>query len=102
MEPDMSLDHGTLNIPLSKRGDIDAQIDRYKAQQAAEKAAARKTQAQQTAEQREQAKALVASVSAEKLAALATKSGLTLAAARKKLTSMAHWEPKVVIAALAA
>lgn len=30
----MSLDHGLLNIPLSKRvGNIDAQIDKYKAEQ---------------------------------------------------------------------
>lgn len=27
------LDHGMLNLPLSKRGNIDAQIDRYKAEQ---------------------------------------------------------------------
>lgn len=28
------LDHGLLNLPLTKRGNIDAQIDRYKAEQA--------------------------------------------------------------------
>lgn len=28
------LDHGLLNVPLSERGNIDAQIDRYKAEQA--------------------------------------------------------------------
>lgn len=28
------LDHGILNVPLAKRGNIDAQIDRYKAEQA--------------------------------------------------------------------
>lgn len=28
------IDHGVLNVPLSKRGNIDAQIDRYKAEQA--------------------------------------------------------------------
>ncbi len=28
------LDHGLLNVPLSKRGNIDAQIDRYKADEA--------------------------------------------------------------------
>lgn len=27
----MALDHGTLNLPLAKRGDIDKQIDAYKA-----------------------------------------------------------------------
>lgn len=33
------LDHGILNVPLSKRGNIDAQIDKYKAEQAAIKKA---------------------------------------------------------------
>lgn len=28
------LDHGLLNLPLAKRGNIDSQIDRYKAEQA--------------------------------------------------------------------
>ncbi|QUT00968.1 hypothetical protein [Proteus terrae] len=28
------LDHGILNVPLSKRGNIDAQLDKYKAEQA--------------------------------------------------------------------
>lgn len=28
------LDHGILNVPLAKRGNIDAQIDRYKAEEA--------------------------------------------------------------------
>lgn len=31
------MDHGILNIPLAKRGDIDAQIDSYKAEKAAER-----------------------------------------------------------------
>jgi hypothetical protein len=30
------LDHGLLNLPLAKRGNIDAQIDRFKAEQAKE------------------------------------------------------------------
>ena len=30
----MALDHGVLNVPLGKRGNIDAQIDAHKAQQA--------------------------------------------------------------------
>jgi len=33
------LDHGILNTPLAKRGNIDAQIDRYKAQRVREKRA---------------------------------------------------------------
>lgn len=30
----MTMDHGILNLPLAKRGDIDAQIDAYKREQA--------------------------------------------------------------------
>jgi len=37
----MSLDHGLLNLPLSKRGDIDAEIDRLKACRAAKARAER-------------------------------------------------------------
>ena len=38
----MSLDHGMLNLPLAKRGNINAQLDAYKADQAgAQKAAAK-------------------------------------------------------------
>ncbi len=33
MDTLISLDHGILNIPLRRRGNIDAQIDRYKATQ---------------------------------------------------------------------
>ncbi len=29
-----AIDHSVLNIPLAKRGDIDAELDAYKAQQA--------------------------------------------------------------------
>lgn len=32
----MSLDHGILNTPLASRGDIDKQIDKYKAEKAKE------------------------------------------------------------------
>lgn len=58
LQSPQSLDHGTLNIPLSRRGDIDAQIDAYKAQQAAE---TRRTQAdgrKQMAAERKAAQAL--------------------------------------------
>lgn len=52
------MDHGVLNLPLSRRGNIDAQIDAYKAQQAAE---ARRVQAdgrKQMAADRKAAQAL--------------------------------------------
>ena len=36
------MDHGILNLPLAKRGDINAQLDRYKADQAKAQRAADK------------------------------------------------------------
>ncbi|MBD2798339.1 hypothetical protein ID856_17805, partial [Xenorhabdus sp. 18] len=33
----MTLDHGVLNVPLHKRGNIDREIDKWKETQAAEK-----------------------------------------------------------------
>ena len=33
-EMSLALDHGVLNVPLAKRGNIDAQIDAYKLEQA--------------------------------------------------------------------
>jgi len=34
MQQAAGFDHGILNVPLAKRGNIDAQLDAYKAQQA--------------------------------------------------------------------
>ena len=39
-EEEGRLDHGILNVPLAKRGNIDAQIDRYKSEQERERRAA--------------------------------------------------------------
>ena len=62
------LDHGMLNIPLSKRGDIDAQIDRYKASQSRQaKARNKATLAAQRAAIAE-AKAAIAAVSDARMA----------------------------------
>lgn len=96
----MEFDHGVLNVPLSKRGDINAQLDRYKAEQL--QAAARKAKAASALhrEQGEQAKALVASWSDERCARICLRAGFKLTAkqARKKLLSQAHWSPAAVLA----
>lgn len=42
MTADFKTDGATVNIPLSKRGNIDAQIDRYKAEQDKQKRAEHK------------------------------------------------------------
>lgn len=94
MQPaNQPLDHGVLNIPLSKRGDIDAELDAYKAQQAREAAVARKAAAATTKELRIAAKAAVASLTTEQLDAIAARIGSTRVQARNELRSMAHWTP---------
>lgn len=91
------LDHGVLSVPLSKLGDIDAELDAYKAQLAREAAAAT------TKELRIAAKAAVASLTTEQLDAIAERIGSTRVQARKELRSLAHWEPgKALVLACAA
>lgn len=98
----MAFDHGILNVPLAKRGNIDARIDAYKRDQAkAAKAKARAVAADVKA-LAVTAKALVDNLPAERLAVLANKSGLTVTQAHKKLRSMAHWSPAFVIRSLEA
>lgn len=97
-----AFDHGLLNIPLAKRGNIDAQIDRWKADQARTAKAERKAQAVQTAAARIEAKALLAAITPERLAQLAERTGQTAAAVRKHLKSEAHWNPEFVVKLLAA
>lgn len=91
------LDHGTLNLPLAKRGNIDAQIDRYKADQARQQRVDRRSRALALTIERAEAKELLAAVSAERMTELAGKCGVTVAALRKQLKSDAHWQPRVVI-----
>lgn len=87
------LDHGVLSLPLAKRHDIDAELDRYKAQQAREAAVARKAAAMTTKELRAAAKAAVAGLTTEQLGAIAERIGSTRVQARKELRSLAHWTP---------
>lgn len=95
-----TFDHGVLNVPLSRRGDIDAQLDRYKAAQA--QAAARQDKAAHALrrEQGAQAKALVTSWSDERCMRICLRAGFKLTAtqARKKLLGQAHWSPAAVLA----
>ena len=86
------LDHGMLNLPLAKRGCIDAQIDAHKAaiqrelrQRAAQDHADRKT-----------ARAAVVAMSDERCVEL-SKGTMTAKQARKKLLSMARFTPAVVL-----
>lgn len=97
MQTSQPLDHGVLNIPLAKRGDIDAELDRYKAQQAREAAVARKAAAATTKELRAAAKAAVQALTTERLDAIAERIGSTRVQARKELHRLAYWEPNTAL-----
>jgi hypothetical protein len=93
------LDHGMLNVPLAKRGNIDAQIDAYKATEAAKAKADRKSAAAARAVLKTQAKAALADLVAAEglLASKAAKLNITRAALLEKLTDWSKWEPAKLI-----
>lgn len=99
MSAQTHLDHGILNIPLAKRGDIDAQIDKYKAEKARAEASARKAASKLLADQRIEAKALLAGMSDERIAAMAAKHRTTPSDIRRKLKSIAYFNPAQLIKA---
>lgn len=88
----MSLDHGILNTPLSKRGntlfgETRAQFDRRI--EAEHRAIAKRRQ-----ESVKQAREAIASLSDEQVTAMLPRLGVrTLTQARKKLKSYAAWDP---------
>lgn len=89
-------DPAIVNIPLSKRGDINRELDKYKAQQAKEAEAKRKEQAQTFKSGKEQAKAMLG----EHKEALMKKYGAKFGEKKlsETLESMAKWEPQKLIA----
>lgn len=89
----MSLDHGCLNVPLAKRGNIDAQIDRFKADQAAQQRARKAAHDVKVP----QAKAMVQALSDERAAELMKRFGMTRKQLTTKLNSIAHWTPDVIL-----
>lgn len=95
----MTFDHGILNLPLSKRCNIDAEIDKYKARQAKEAKAARKASAEKNRKQKAEAKAALASLVAIDglIDAKAKKLGITSKALMARLDSLSKWEPAKLI-----
>lgn len=95
----MSLDHGILNTPLSKRGDIDAQIDRYKRDRGAVATAARKAKAAEMRELKGQAKQALAVLKADValLDAKAAKLGVTRPKLVAQLTDWSKWQPRELL-----
>lgn len=95
------MDHGLLNLPLARRGNIDAQIDRYKAAELAASNTARLARNQARKAAKARAVALLGDVEEGLLARLAARAGLSVAGMRKRLVSDCHWQPDAVIALLA-
>jgi hypothetical protein len=96
-----ALDHGQLNVPLSKRGNIDAQLDAYKASQALKDKAEAKTTAASRREQKDRAQIMLRQMAAAPglLDAQAAKIGLTRAGLIDVLTDWCKWSPSKLIKA---
>jgi len=72
------LDHGVLNVPLAKRGDINAQLDRYKADEAKNADAAHRARFHDVRTKKARIAALLASLTDDRALALAKPLGATL------------------------
>ena len=92
----MPLDHGMLNVPLAKRGNIDAEIDRFKKSEARKLAAASKARH----DMRKAASAALKAAPDSKLQGLAGKLGLTIVQTRNKLRSECISSPHMVLSFL--
>lgn len=87
------LDHGILNLPLSKRGNIDAQIDAWKRQEAkAWKDASRKAH-----HERRAASAALKAAPDEWLSGLAARQNRTIKQTRAKLRSVCVSRPSLIL-----
>lgn len=93
----LPLDHGVLNVPLSKRGNIDKQIDQYKAEQS--KLAKEKNYLKKMDHLDDQkiAKPAFESLTMDDFQNYANRAGIKLSEAKSELKSMSHWQPKKAI-----
>lgn len=96
----MALDHGILNLPLSKRGNIDNQIDAYKREQASSAEKNRKACAQQLRADKAEARPILEKLLADValIEAKAAAMNVTPKALRDQLKSWSTWQPKNLIA----
>lgn len=91
-------DMAIVNIPLSRRGNIDSQIDRYKAEQARAAAEKRKADTKQFKVDRAAAKVIwdtqAEKVEAKIQATAAKRPEFNIADLKATAKSMAIWEPQ--------
>ena len=90
-------DTAVINIPLSKRGNIDAEIDRWKARKAKEERDAWKAQQAQHKIDQAKAKEMVAQLSDERAAELMASLKLTRKQLMTQLNRAAHWRPAQIL-----
>ena len=90
-------DNAIVNVPLAKRGNIDAQLDAYKRGKAREERRLCRALAQETKALRERAKMIVSSLPLERIAKGGKVAGMTPAQYRKRLMSEAHWRPSLIL-----
>lgn len=90
------LDHGILNVPLSKRGNIDNEIDRYKRMQAAAQNAERKAALATHRENQAEAKRILCALEAAPglIETKAAARGVTRNVLVKMLRDIASSQPK--------
>lgn len=95
----MSLDHGMLNVPLAKRGNIDAQIDTHKAAQKSAAVAQRRAAAAANRDMKALAKSALLAIFAAPglIEQKAAKLGHTSAELKAALTSWSKWEPAKLV-----
>ncbi|WP_333676793.1 hypothetical protein [Dyella sp.] len=93
----MTKDMAIVNVPLRKRGNIDAQLDAYKRGARKEERKVLALLAVERRQMREMAKHLVESLSDDHLLSFASKAGMSRARALRKLRSEAHWNPDAII-----
>ena len=94
------LDHGVLNVPLSKRGNIDNQIDQYKRLQAAAQKAERKAAAALHRKNKAEAQRILSAIEFRPglLDSKAAERGMTRNALLEVLRCIASSRPKAMVA----
>ena len=96
----MSIDHGVLNVPLHKRGNLDAEIDRQMAKQRRESRDAARARAAEWKADKARALALIDGLTDEQITRLATKAKVHKRSVRKNLRDNAGLMPARVVAML--
>lgn len=94
------LDHGILNVPLSKRGNIDTQLDKYKAEQAAVKKNKMDVIKADFKDDKAVAKELWSQVDKALIKAWAKKRGVLFSEVKETLDELVKWQPKKAIKVL--